>query len=562
MRIVIPAKLKRAFKPDWARLVLAFLFFLGVFSATYLPLGKLISLDDQMFHIRFAELLGQKGFGIFKDFHWLYFSNISAGQHFIYYNFLFYLFLIPFAHLPSLILGTKLASVFLAALSMAGLYFFLLKSKEKGAFFWTIAIAAITNFSMLSRFMNTRPYVLAPLLLLLIILAAYKRKYWAVFLLAAFYFYWHTATFYFPLIAVGTYFMFRALYESRNDWRLVWSAVSGTLAAFAGSLVFAPGIWPYMKIIINIYSETILGKKVELAEGGELYPVNFFEFARGNSFIFALLVPVIAFEIHLYLARKRGTIEENDELAVGDGKSEALRGALFFLSILFFAGMFLSRRNGDFFVLISGAYIAMAYNRIFRATKILSGPVRKGLTAGIAVSVIYLFSANFLFIQDMVSSTEPYQSMEGTGTWLKEHAERGEVVFNASWNWFTTLFYYDPDNYYIAGLEPRYLYDYDSALYWKWWHISNDGYVCNEEECDQENEAKEKAYGTEEGKADWRTEKGNAIAESIAKDFKSRFVVSSTDLGALNDIMDNNGHFKKVYSDDAYKRYFVYEVTE
>jgi hypothetical protein len=151
--------------------------------------------------------------------------------------------------------------------------------------------------------------------------------------------------------------------------------------------------------------------------------------------------------------------------------------------------------------------------------------------------------------------------MEGTATWLKNNTKKGDIVFNASWNWFTTLFYYDTDNYYIAGIEPRFLYDYNHELYWKWWHISNDGYVCSEEKCDTIDAVKDYEMKKEERKNDWYQKEGDQMAETVKNDFKSNYIVSSNGMKNLNDMLDNNNHFQRVFTDNIYNQYYVYKVN-
>src|SRR6185503_11737693 len=50
--------------------------------------------------------------------------------------------------------------------------------------------------------------------------------------------------------------------------------------------------------------------------------------------------------------------------------------------------------------------------------------------------------------------------------WLARNAPVGTRVFNTDWDDFPMLFYYNPTNEYIAGLDPTYLYERDPDL-WK-----------------------------------------------------------------------------------------------
>jgi hypothetical protein len=48
--------------------------------------------------------------------------------------------------------------------------------------------------------------------------------------------------------------------------------------------------------------------------------------------------------------------------------------------------------------------------------------------------------------------------------WLLEHVPRGATIFNASWDDFPILFYYDDAHAYVSGLDPIYLPDHNPDL--------------------------------------------------------------------------------------------------
>ena len=55
---------------------------------------------------------------------------------------------------------------------------------------------------------------------------------------------------------------------------------------------------------------------------------------------------------------------------------------------------------------------------------------------------------------------------QAASEWLERNAPVSTRVFNTDWDDFPMLFYYNPTNEYIAGLDPTYLYDRDPDL-WK-----------------------------------------------------------------------------------------------
>jgi hypothetical protein len=59
--------------------------------------------------------------------------------------------------------------------------------------------------------------------------------------------------------------------------------------------------------------------------------------------------------------------------------------------------------------------------------------------------------------------TVPDQYRAGT-QWLLDHVPHGAIIFNASWDDFPKLFYYDDQHAYVTGLDPMYLFDHNPEL--------------------------------------------------------------------------------------------------
>src|SRR5205085_6118744 len=66
---------------------------------------------------------------------------------------------------------------------------------------------------------------------------------------------------------------------------------------------------------------------------------------------------------------------------------------------------------------------------------------------------------------DMKAEPDPYD-YNGASQWIAADVPAGAMVFNTDWDDFPMLYYYNPNNPYIVGLDPTYLYDRDPAL-WK-----------------------------------------------------------------------------------------------
>src|SRR5690349_8327562 len=112
-------------KRKYLKNFLIFSFFFSIFFAVYFSVSTLSSSDDHFFHFRFASWIVDHGFfQSFRDLKAIYFSKIAQGnQYFVYYNFLFYLVIIPFTFITPLTLGIKLYAVFAVAFAFWLLYY-------------------------------------------------------------------------------------------------------------------------------------------------------------------------------------------------------------------------------------------------------------------------------------------------------------------------------------------------------------------------------------------------------------------------------------------------------
>ena len=71
-----------------------------------------------------------------------------------------------------------------------------------------------------------------------------------------------------------------------------------------------------------------------------------------------------------------------------------------------------------------------------------------------------------------LSGGTPFAQFKGIGDWLKTNTPRGSIVLHSDWDESPVLFYQNDWNYYIVGLDPTFMYEYNKDLYWKWVNIT------------------------------------------------------------------------------------------
>jgi len=543
-----------ALSKEWMKSLLVFAFFFLTFSFVYLPLTVLSSSDDHFFHFRFAQVMRERGFfEAFNNFTNLHFSKITEGVYYPYYNFLFYLFIIPFTYINPLYLGIKVYAVCAVASFFTTLYAIARQFNVPHAFGWVVALFSLAGTDSILRLLSSRPYVLAPVLLILLIFFLYRRQYLLAGGISFLYLFWHSATFFMPLIVASTYYVFEYLYTKRRDTRNVISVLIGTGLALLCVSLIVPGYFTYLHEIIftNVFN---LRVDTFLPEGGELYVTDILGYIRQNSVLFSALIIAFCTELYTYFQFKRGNTSQHED------PFARVRASVFFLSIAFFAGAALvTGRFVDYLLPFFGLYLILALARFKTKVIVVEDGLKRYVAVGVFVALIYLWGTTGITLNTaLASGGAPPEVFEGVGTWLRTRTTRGEVVFNPTWNWFPQLYYYSPNTDYIVGLEPRFLYAYNPRLFWLWVHISYDGYVCETKECRELSVARNAALNHPNEASAWYATQGDAIARVLSSDFKSAYIVSSFEFTALNAVLDNNEHFEKMYG--ASRTYYIYRL--
>jgi len=100
-----------------------------------------------------------------------------------------------------------------------------------------------------------------------------------------------------------------------------------------------------------------------------------------------------------------------------------------------------------------------------------SSAVRGVVIAGVAV---FLAAWNLDTVFAHYSATPRYDMFQGAGQWLGSHAGAKQIVFNTQWEQFPSLFLWNPNSAYIAGLDSRFLSARDPRRYWLWRQVADD----------------------------------------------------------------------------------------
>lgn len=533
----------------WLRLFLTYIFFFSVFSS-YFFIDNFISLDDQFFNIRLAQQLSQHGFSVLTEFNEFAFSH---GHPWIY-NTLFYFLLIPFTWFHPLELGIKVFAVTTLAATCTMVYTFLSMFSFQRAFFWTttllVAFFAVEDFG---HFLMARAFVVAPALLLLLLILLAKKKYLLAGALTFLYLFLHTATSFFPLVLGAVYAVFVAKRDRHEATRSFVAILSGFSIALLCGILFLPGFWQAIMTFFVTLQEIVLSfhgavGQVKIDEGMESYPTTLFDIFLRRPFFGLILITLIVVE----------SVRLLRSVHQGKQPDAPVFQTLFFMTLLFLLGSFVTKRALDFFLPFGLLFTAFALKE--RIEELRIGEKRL-YSIGLSVALVVAGSAHMLNLADAVASSRHYSHIEGAAVWLRDNTEEDSIVFNPTINFFPTFYFYNGGhNRVIIGIEPRDMYKKNPEKYWLWYHLSNYGIVCEKQLCAKEQALKEASL--QENEEEWYRSTGIRVAHLLREEFQTDTILVRSDFTSLSNLLEKSGSYEQVYVTPLTKLYSVYRIKE
>jgi hypothetical protein len=432
--------------PKPAELAIAFALIFAVMS--WIEFGGPAILDnDGFYHMRWSRTLREQ-FPRLPHFQSLPLTILNEKDY-VDHHYLFHLLLTPFTFGNDMRLGAKWAAVTFSSLGILSLFGLLVAFDVRHRWLWLVPIIAGSE-PFLYRMSMTR----APALSLgMIGLGAYlilKRKHLALAALS-FAFVWYYSLF--PLIFILAVLYAVAVYlaERRIEWRVPLWSLGGILAGLV--------INPYFPKNLHLLWEHVLmkataGSGYAVDVGVEWYPYEAWDLLRLSALGFVVFFAgFAAFE---YRRRAR------------DLKP------LFFLmvSLVLLLMMFKSRRFVEYWPPMAAVFAAMTISpRLKDFDRSWFERRRERVIAALAAAIAAVIVGASVVVTvgqaraDMKAEANPYD-YKGASEWIAANVPAGAMIFNTDWDDFPMLYYYNPNNPYIVGLDPSYLYDRDPEL-WK-----------------------------------------------------------------------------------------------
>ncbi|NUM25921.1 MAG: hypothetical protein HUU49_04915 [Candidatus Buchananbacteria bacterium] len=438
---------------------LLFIIGLGIFG--YLHFDQTFADPDSFYHAKLTEFLITKG--AITEFPWLSVTTLARG--FIDHHFLYHILLVPFVLLLTPLIGLKVFTVIFSSLTILALFWFLRSLQVRGAFWYALFLITVNPFVFRLSLAKAQQVVL--LLLFLFLFFLLRRNYiglilvscvyvwsyagWPLLLLLGFL---YAAVNWFWNISQRGWFKFK-LDRLKLHWQNAWLLLSIVIGLAAG-LFFSP----YFPTNLNFYWQqsfkiAVVNYQYIIDVGAEWYPYSPLDLLASAIPFFALvLIALLAFIIFY---------------------DKQPMNSWFFLvvSFLFFALTLKSRRYVEYFIPLALIFSALSLNVLVRQfegeiVRLISRKYLWLLFAVIVIGLIPVAARDLASVKDFYRRGFAFNKFEEPARWLKENSQPGDVVFHSDWDEFPILFYHNDQNYYLVGLDPTFMYEYDPGLHQRW----------------------------------------------------------------------------------------------
>ena len=483
---------------------------------------------DAYYHVKVSQLIWE-GKELLQSFPWL--QNTILRDNFVEHHLLFHLILIPFVTILPPILGGKIAAILFSALATTTTYWLLRKLKVKFPLLWSLLLL-FSSSAFIFRLNLLRAQSLALVLLLLGTYALIKKKHILLFIIT-FAYTWLFDGFIVLGITVGLYFAINFLLCLRKNVKHKLKKILlylAPLGIFLGAMLTAILFNPYFphnieQLYFHLYKVAMHNSFSNLPVGGEWLAPSYSELLSSSLLVMVLyIISVAAIIIQSLEKRSKPPTKTNIFLLVA---------ASSFLILTFIA-----QRMAEYWIIFTVILAATTFSRLWhdnqpsinKISKIFSRQKKVRLLSIIALA-FFIITYGVLFVHKNIKQFDNYVTKHESGykeaaLWLKDNTSNGDIIYHVDWGDFPLLFFYSPQNYYVAGLDPNFMLEYDENTFNKWNKIFH-------------QEDLQKMYSV------------------IKYDFNSEYVLVTKKFPEITKHAESDPRFEKVYQSEAINIYHL-----
>lgn len=455
----MPSNAKRTSVQYWPYAVVASIS--GVVFAWFQAVPQLQD-PDSFYHIRLTWLMLQSG--VLSEFPWLHYSSLA--QQFTDHHLLYHLILMPFFLLMNPIVAAKVAQALSIVVLMIVLFHQLQRWRLPYVLPAMLVLMGTTPF--LIRLQLIKASVVAIIILLLITVNLLERRYGRVMVLSLLYSWVHGGFVLALVVAVVIWLaqIFTTLYQER---RFCWVSLQPVM--FVG-MALSLGVIanPYFPNNLSFYWQQlvqigIINYRDEITVGAEWYPFALPDFVS----VLSILGIAVVGAVGVFIYRRR--VYWRDTTAVSLG----------LLMVIFAIATLRSRRYIEYLTPLTwlwSCYILLPYlasahwkklqhklqQQLGKLYYVLLIYFMLTIPGGIILAVVRAYHVT----QDGI----PLDTLQQASYYVRDYVPAGTVVFHGSWDEFPMLFFHNPTDYYVIGLDPTFMYLYDREQYHHWRDLS------------------------------------------------------------------------------------------
>jgi hypothetical protein len=424
----------------WLGLASLLGFFIALFAFVQFGTPHLAD-NDGYYHMRMGQLVRSQGLQV--DFPWLPLTILKPDA-FYDHHLLYHVYLALFVgdrQPEHMIFGAKIASMVMPALACLTIWWLLYALRIPWATLWSIGLFAISD-AFLYRMSMPRAQSASLLVLMLGLHWLLQRRY-VLLLPIGFFYVWLYNAFPLLLLVAGVYMVATLLTERRFAWRALAYPLAGVVLGLM--------INPYFPANIIFIVEHLVPKISQPATsvGSEWYPYSTWALVQNTGVALALwLVGVLA------LGWRGERIDRPTMTTL-------------LLSIVFGLLLFKARRFVEYFPPFALIFAALSSAALLRAWSTTRQQSRWATFLFIGALAAPL-GATLGAARITMAQSQPAATYRAAAEWLGTHTPPGSLIFQADWDDFPRLFFYNQSNRYIIGLDPTFMQRYDATLYEEW----------------------------------------------------------------------------------------------
>ncbi|MBU1037117.1 hypothetical protein KKF32_03710 [Patescibacteria group bacterium] len=419
---------------------------------------------DSFYHAKVSELLSSGK--ILKQLPWLQETNLK--DVFVDHHFLYHLLLIPVVSFFNPLVGVKAATVIFATLLVLIIYWLFKQYHIKWPFIFICFLLAAQPWLFRISLVKV-PVVFLILMILAFYCLTHQKK--ILLFIIAFASVWLYAGW--PLIVVmGVLYAILVkivkIIRRKHQTNQKLLSPASELACLGGGILAGIVINPYFPANLFFYWQqfvkiAVINYHRVIGVGGEWYPYGFLKLITDAPLICSLLlVGIFVFILTL--------------------KKQSVYSWLWgVLGIAFFLLTLKSRRYVEVYVPFTVIFFAFSLSDFIKsriAQKLWLGLSRTWKwTFSLLFSVILLgliinIPYDLRTVKKDMEQGFPLNHYQKASSWLRENTPLHSVIFHADWDDFPALFYYNDHNYYLTGLDPTFMYEYNKEKYWQYVNIT------------------------------------------------------------------------------------------